>query len=115
MSTESISTDHKQLTTTISGRTLNEKYANFSKRTKTQNRKEVRLVGNVIESHGLEDYGVYLAFRKVIQKSGHQRAKTSEVAAALGWSAKYLKRQREEKGGFLSPGIQFLYCLTLKS
>ena len=41
--------------------------------------------------------------------------KTSEAAAALGWSAKYLKRQREEKGGFLSPGIHFLYGPTLKS
>ena len=41
--------------------------------------------------------------------------KTSEAAAALGWSAKYLKRQREEKGGFLSPGIHFLYGPTLRS
>ena len=41
--------------------------------------------------------------------------RTSEAAAALGWSAKYLKRQREEKGGFLSPGIHFIYGPTLKS
>ena len=52
---------------------------------------------------------------KSSKKEATNWLKTSEAAAALGWSAKYLKRQREEKGGFLSPGIHFLYGPTLKS
>ena len=41
--------------------------------------------------------------------------KTSEAAAALGWSPKFLKSQREEKGGFLTAGIHFLYGPTLRA
>ena len=52
---------------------------------------------------------------KGFKKKDTNWLRTSEAAAALGWSAKYLKRQREEKGGFLSPGIHFIYGPTLKS
>ena len=50
-------------------------FANRPKRTKTQDRKEGRLVGTAMEMHGWEEHGVYSAFRKVIQKRGHQLAK----------------------------------------